>query len=64
MTTMAIFTESVCLNWFNESNKSGLTFIDNKCEIDDKKHVLDDEKIVKLLNNSWNTIIRKIFIMN
>ena len=47
---MAIFTESVCLNWVNESNKSGLTFIDNKCEIDDKKHVLDDEKIVKLLN--------------
>lgn len=60
---MAIFTESVCLNWVNESNKFGLTFIDNKCEIDDKKHVLDDEKIVKLLNNSWNTI-KKIFIMN
>lgn len=33
---MAIFTESVLLNWINESNKSGLTFIDDKCEIDDK----------------------------
>ena len=58
---MAIFTESVCLNWINESNKSGLTFIDDKCEIDDKKHVLDDEKIVKLLNNSWNTIKKNIY---
>ena len=58
---MAIFTESACLNWFNESNKSGLTFIDNKCEIDDKNHVLDDEKIVKLLNNSWNTIKKNIY---
>ena len=52
---MAIFTESVCLNWVNESNKSGLTFIDNK------NHVLDDEKIVKLLNNSWNTIKKNIY---
>ena len=58
---MAIFTESVCLNWVNESNKFALTFIDNKCEIDDKKHVLDDEKIVKLLNNSWNTIKKNIY---
>ena len=25
---MAIFTESVCLNWVNESNKFGLTFME------------------------------------
>ena len=48
---MAIFTESVCLNWFNESNKSVLTFIDNKCKINDEKNYLSDDKLVKCLNS-------------
>lgn len=46
---MAIFTESTCLNWFNESNNSGLTFIDNKCKINDEKNCLSDDKLVKYL---------------
>lgn len=57
---MAIFTESVCLNWFNESI-SALTFIDNDCKINDKKHILNDDKIVKILNSSWNSIKKNIY---
>lgn len=58
---MAIFTESTCLNWFNESNKSGLTFIDNKCKINDKKNCLNDDKLVKCLNSSWPKIKKMIY---
>jgi len=50
---MAIFTESVCLNWLNESSKSGLTFIDDKCKINDKNNCLSDPKIVKIVNKKW-----------
>lgn len=58
---MAIFTESVCLNWFNESNKSGLTFIDNKRKINDGKNCLSDDKLVKCLNSSWPKIKKMIY---
>ena len=41
---MAIFTESVCLNWFNESS---LKFANSKTSITWDKSIEDKDQVVK-----------------
>ena len=43
---MAIFTESTCLNWFNESENYGINFAGKYTRVDDYKNILKDKKIV------------------
>ena len=50
---MAIFTENVCLNWFNESENYGINFAEKYTHVDDHKNILKDKKIVSTINAAY-----------
>lgn len=50
---MAIFTESTCLNWFNESENYGINFAGKYTRVDDYKNILKDKKIVSTINAAF-----------
>ena len=56
---MAIFTESVCLNWLNE--EASLKFTNSKTYIGWDKSIKDKDQIIKALNSNWNRIKVKIY---
>ena len=55
---MAIFTESVCLNWFNEAS---LKFADSKTYIGWDKSIKDKDQVIKALNSNWHRVQVKIY---
>lgn len=55
---MAIFTESVCLNWFNETS---LKFVNSKTYIGWGKSIKDKDQVIKALNSNWYRIQVKIY---
>ena len=55
---MAIFTESVCLNWFNEAS---LKFVNSKTHINWDKSIKDKDQVIKALNYNWHRIQVKIY---
>ena len=56
---MAIFTESVCLDWFNEG--VSLKFANSKTYIGWDKSIKDKDQVIKALNSNWNRIKVKIY---
>lgn len=55
---MAIFTESVCLSWFNEVS---LKFVNSKTYVGWDKSIKDKDQVIKALNTAWNRIYIKIY---